>query len=75
MERIVQNRRFLDPKGGGTLIFSYILRLGSFFYFFFGGGGSKFGILLFFLGGGFRNMNIFGGTKIFWIFFGGSDPK
>ena len=58
--------------GGGTPIFSYIRRLGSFFgvqnfefqYFFFfflgGGGGSEF----FFLGGG-------GCMKILWIFFVG----
>ena len=57
---------------GGTLIFSYIRRLGSFFgvqnfefqyffYFFFWGGG-----------GGVRKMNIFGGYEDFvdiYIFF------
>ena len=41
---------------GGTIIFSYICRLQPFF------GGSKFGF--------FRKMNIFGGMKILWIFFG-----
>ena len=49
------------PGGGGTLIFSYIRRLGPFF-------GSKilnFNIFfsLFLGGGGFRKMNIFGGLK------------
>ena len=34
------------------------------------GGGSKFRISIFF--GVFRNMNIFGGMKILWIFFGSS---
>ena len=49
--------------GGGTLIFSYIRRLGSFFGFKI----LKFNIF----GGGFRKMNIFWGLKILWIFFRG----
>ena len=74
----------LGPQGG-TLIFSYIRRLGPFFgvqnfefqylffylfifflLFFF----HFFFFFFFFLGGGVRKMNIFGGTKILWIFFG-----
>ena len=60
-----QTRR---PKGGGTLIFSYIRRLGFkilifniiiIIIFFFGGGGV-----------GVRKINIFLGMKILWIFFG-----
>ena len=39
--------------GGGSLVFSYIRRLGSFF----------------FLGGGGKISNIFWGMKILWIFF------
>ena len=49
--------------GGGTLIFSYIRRLGSFL-------GSKFWISIFL--GVFRKMNIFWVMKILSIFFGGS---
>ena len=62
--------RLVPP--GGTLIFSYIRRLGTFFgvqnfkfcisIFFFGGGGGG--------GWGFRKINIFLGVKILWIFFG-----
>ena len=48
--------------GGGTLIFSYICRLGSIFGFKI----LNFNILL-----GFRKINIFLGMKILWIFFGG----
>ena len=48
---------------GGTLIFSYIRRLGSFFW------GSKFLISIFL--GDFRKINIFGGMKSLWIFLGG----
>ena len=47
----------------GTLIFSYIRRLGSFF------GGSKFWFSIFL--GVFRKNNIFGGIKNLWIFFWG----
>ena len=47
---------------GGTLIISYIRRLGSIF---------RFKILNFILLGGFRKINIFGGMKILWIFLGG----
>ena len=43
---------------GGTLIFSYILRLG-------------FKILNFNISWVFRKINIFLGMKILWIFFGG----
>ena len=55
-----------DPPGrggGGTLIFSYIRRLGPFFW------GSKFCISIFFWV--FRKINIFLGMKILWIFFWG----
>ena len=41
-------------------------RLGAFFWF-------KFMNYFFFLGGGVRKINIFGGMKIFWIFLGGHD--
>ena len=49
---------------GGTLIFSYIHRLGPIF---------SFKILNFNTlgGGGVREMNIFWGMKILWIFFWG----
>ena len=47
----------------GTLIFTYIRRLGPFF------GVQNFEFQYFFLV--FRKMNIFGGMKILWIFFGG----
>ena len=63
---------FADIKDlGGTLIFSYLRRLGPFwgiqkfefqYLFFFSRGGG---------GGGVRKMNIFGDMKILWIFFGG----
>ena len=43
-------------------MFSYIRRLGSFFWF---------KILNFNIFWVFRKMNIFGGIKILWIFFGG----
>ena len=49
--------------GGGTLIFSYIRTLGSFF------GVQNFEFQYFCWV--FRKMNIFGGMKILWIFFGG----
>ena len=49
-------------EGGGTLIFSYIRRLGTFF---------GFKILNFNIFLGFRKMNIFFGMKILWIFFWG----
>ena len=69
MERIVQNRRFLDPRGGGTLIFSYILRLGSFFF----GGGVK--ILNFNIFGGFQKYEYFWGYEDFLDILGGLGPK
>ena len=47
--------------GGGTLIFSYIRRLGSFL------GVQNFEFQYF---GGFRKINIFWGMKILWIFLG-----
>ena len=50
--------------GEGTLILSYIHRLGLFFW----GGGVK--ILNFNLLGFFRKMNIFGGMLKLWIFLG-----
>ena len=67
------NYTLMPPRAQrGTLIISYIHRLGSFlgvqnfelhlfiiFFFFFLGGG------------GVRKMNIFGGMKILWIFLGG----
>ena len=46
---------------GGTLIVSYIRRLGS---------SLGFKILNFNIVWVFRKMNIFGGMKILWIFFG-----
>ena len=49
--------------GGGTLKFLYIRRLGLFF------GVQNFWIAILFLV--FRKMNIFGGMKILWTFFGG----
>ena len=52
----------MHPEGagvGGTLIFSYIRRLRSFF-----------GVQNFNIFGVFRKMNVFGGIKILWIFFG-----
>ena len=53
----------LFAKGwGGTLIFSYIPRLGSFL---------GFKILQFQCFGVFRKNNTFGGMKILWIFLGG----
>ena len=54
------------PPGGGTLIFSYIRRLGSFFF------GSNFRFSIFFRV--FKKKNIFLGMKILWIFFWGH-PK
>ena len=52
----------ISPGGrGGTMIFSYIRRLGSFFWF---------KILNFIIFWGFQKMNIFWGIKILWIFFG-----
>ena len=50
--------------GGGTLIFLYIRRLGSFF------GGFK--ILIFKFLGVFRKINIFWGMNVLWIFLGSS---
>ena len=47
--------------GGGTLIFSYKRRLGSFFWV------QNFEFQYFW---GFRKMNIFWGMKILWIFLG-----
>ena len=41
-------------------------RLGTFFLF-------KFLNHIIFMGGGFRNIDIFGGMKILWIFYGGHD--
>ena len=52
---------------GGTLIFSYICRLGSFF-FFFGGGGGGVQILNFNIFGGFQKNEYFLDMKIMWIF-------
>ena len=49
--------------GGGTLIFSYIRRLGPFFWV------QNFEFRYFL--GVFRKINIFLGMKILWIFFGG----
>ena len=53
-----------DPRGGGegggTRIFSYIRRLGSFF---------AFRILNFNIFGGFQKKDFFGGMRILWIFF------
>ena len=49
--------------GGGTLIFSYIRRLGPFFL------GQNFEFQYFL--GGFQKKNIFLGLKILWIFFWG----
>ena len=48
----------MTPGGGGTLIFSYIRRLGS----FLGGSIDNYGV--------FRKNNILGGLNILWIFFG-----
>ena len=48
---------------GGTLIFSYIRRLGPFFFV------QNFELQYFLWGGGVRKMNIFGGMKILRIFF------
>ena len=48
--------------GGGTLIFLYISRLRPFFFVQH---------LEFHIFRGIRKMNIFGGTKILWIVFGG----
>ena len=48
--------------GGGTLIFSYIHRLGSFF---------GFKILNLTIFGGFQKKYFFGGMKILWIFLRG----
>ena len=49
-------------------------RLGAFFFWF---KSLNYIIYLFYLfffgGGGVRNIDIFGGMKIFWIFFGGHD--
>ena len=49
---------------GGTLIFSYIRRLGQFF-------GFKILNFNFFIGFSEKKMNIFGGMKISWLFFWG----
>ena len=48
--------------GGGTLIFSYIHRFGSFL---------GFKILNFNIFGGFQKINLSLGMKILWIFFRG----
>ena len=48
--------------GGGTLIFSYIRRLGSSYL--------GFKVLNFNIFWAFRKINIFLGMKILWIFFG-----
>ena len=48
------------PRGGGTLIYSYIRRLGLFFWF---------KILNFNIFGVFIKLNIFGDMKILWILF------
>ena len=50
------------PRGGGTLIFSYIRRLALFF---------GFKILNFNILRGFQKNKYFWGIKILWIFFGG----
>ena len=50
------------PTPGGTLIFSYMRRLGLFFFFFGGGGGGGGGVQNFefqYFWGVFRKMNIF----------------
>ena len=57
---------YMAPSGGGTLIFSYIRRLGSFM------GVQNFEFQYFF--GVFRKMNYFRG-KILWIFFLGSSQN
>ena len=61
--------------GGGTLIlFDTCVGSGHFFlkifelhYLFI------YFLFIFFLGGGVRNIDIFGGMKILWIFLGGHD--
>ena len=55
--------RLKAQGGGGTLIFSYIRRL----RLFFGVQDSEFQYFF----GFSEKMNIFGGMKISWIFFGG----
>ena len=67
MLKSVENQvKCLDPRGGGgTLIFSYIRRLGP----FFGGQISEFNIFL-----GFQKNEYILGMKILWIFFWGH-PK
>ena len=49
------------PGGSGTLIFSYLRRLGSILWF---------KILNFNIFGGFQKSEYFGGMQILWIFFG-----
>ena len=51
----------LIPRGLGTLILSYICKLGPFF------GDQNFEFHFFWV---FRKINIFGGIKILWIFIG-----
>ena len=53
--------------GVGTLIFSFIRRLGVFFRFFF-----RFFFFFFFLGGGGGQKMKKWGLTILWIFFGSS---
>ena len=54
---------YLVEAQGGTLVFSYMRRLGPFF------GVQNFEFRYFFWV--FRKINIFLGMKILWIFFGG----
>ena len=63
---ILSKVRHSNPRGGGTLIFSYTRRLRL---IFFGGRGVK--ILNFDIFGGFQKNDILLGMKIMWIFFGG----
>ena len=61
--RCSSNER-LRPRGeGGTMIFSYIRRLGPFF--FLGGGVQNFEFQYIF--GGFRKMIIFGGYEEYFL--------
>ena len=54
------------PGGGGGLLWYFHVYVGSGHFLFLG-----FKILNFIFWGVFRKINIFGGTKILWISFGG----